>query len=80
MSFSLKKASEKAPFFLIAGPCVIQTEELCLEIAQTVKNIGNDLNIPVVFKASFFPLFIKDKPPMCYCLQTIKSSGLHISL
>ncbi len=53
MSFSLKKASEKAPFFLIAGPCVIQTEELCLEIAETVKNIGNDLNIPVVFKASF---------------------------
>lgn len=53
MSFSLKEVSAKSPFFLIAGPCVIQTEELCLEIAQTVKNIGNDLNIPVVFKASF---------------------------
>ncbi len=53
MSFSLKKASAGAPFFLIAGPCVIQTEELCLEIAQTVKKIGTELNIPVVFKASY---------------------------
>ena len=53
MSFSLKKASAGSPFFLIAGPCVIQTEELCLEIAQTVKKIGTELNIPVVFKASY---------------------------
>ncbi len=53
MSFKLKEVSSKAPFFLIAGPCVIQTEELCIEIAKTVKDIGNDLNIPVVFKASF---------------------------
>lgn len=53
MSFSLKKASASAPFFLIAGPCVIQTEELCLKIAETIKNIGNDFNIPVVFKASY---------------------------
>ncbi|MBQ2594395.1 MAG: 3-deoxy-8-phosphooctulonate synthase [Candidatus Riflebacteria bacterium] len=53
MSFSLKKVSVGAPFFLIAGPCVIQTEGLCLEIAETIKNIGNELNIPVVFKASY---------------------------
>ena len=53
MSFSLKKVSAGAPFFLIAGPCVIQTESLCLEIAETIKNIGNELNIPVVFKASY---------------------------
>ena len=44
MSFSLKKVSVGAPFFLIAGPCVIQTEGLCLEIAETIKNIGNELN------------------------------------
>ena len=53
MSFSLKKVSAGAPFFLIAGPCVIQTESLCLEIAETIKIIGNELNIPVVFKASY---------------------------
>lgn len=53
MGFSLKKASLGAPFFLIAGPCVIQSEELCLEIAEKVRKIGNELNIPVVFKASY---------------------------
>ena len=53
MSFSLKKVSVGTPFFLIAGPCVIQTESLCLEIAETIKSIGNELNIPVIFKASY---------------------------
>lgn len=39
--------------FLIAGPCVIQTQELCFQIAEEVKRIGKELDIPVVFKASF---------------------------
>ncbi len=39
--------------FLIAGPCVIQTQELCFQIAEEVKRIGKELELPVVFKASF---------------------------
>ena len=39
--------------FLIAGPCVIESSELCLEIAQGLRILGRKLDIPVVFKASF---------------------------
>ncbi len=53
MAFSLKKYAAGAPFFLIAGPCVIESEGLCLYIAQTLKAIGEELKLPVIFKASF---------------------------
>lgn len=53
MSFSVKSFAADAPFFLIAGPCVIESEGLCLYIAQTIKAIAEELNIPAVFKASF---------------------------
>lgn len=53
MSFSVKNFAADAPFFLIAGPCVIESEGLCLYIAQTIKAIAEELNIPAVFKASF---------------------------
>lgn len=38
---------------LIAGPCVIESESLCLQVAQTVKTICERLGIQYVFKASF---------------------------
>jgi 2-dehydro-3-deoxyphosphooctonate aldolase (KDO 8-P synthase) len=41
------------PFFLIAGPCVIESESLVLEIASTLKAITTELGIPYIFKASF---------------------------
>ena len=41
------------PLLLIAGPCVIESAQLCLDIAEQLKQLGKDLNIPVVFKASF---------------------------
>ena len=41
------------PLLLIAGPCVIESADLCLEIAERIKQLGRELNIPVVFKASF---------------------------
>ena len=41
------------PFFLIAGPCVIESRELVFEIAETMKGICARLGIPYVFKASF---------------------------
>jgi 3-deoxy-8-phosphooctulonate synthase len=53
MSFSVKSFAAGAPFFLIAGPCVIESEGLCLYIAQTIKAVAEELKIPAVFKASF---------------------------
>jgi len=41
------------PFFLIAGPCVIESESMVLEIAGQMKEITEALGIPYVFKASF---------------------------
>ena len=40
-------------FFLIAGPCVVESEEIVLEIADKVSSICKRLNIPYVFKASY---------------------------
>lgn len=40
-------------FQLIAGPCVIESEEMVLSIAEQMKKITDDLKIPYTFKASF---------------------------
>ncbi|MEI6418908.1 MAG: 3-deoxy-8-phosphooctulonate synthase [Sphingomonadales bacterium] len=42
-----------APPFLIAGPCVVESEALCLAIATQLRAMGEDLGLPVIFKASF---------------------------
>ncbi|HAV64292.1 MAG TPA: 3-deoxy-8-phosphooctulonate synthase [Verrucomicrobiales bacterium] len=39
--------------FLLAGPCVIEDEEICLEVARHLKRVCARLEIPYVFKASF---------------------------
>ena len=41
------------PFFLIAGPCVIESEGLVIEVAGRLKEMTGALEIPFVFKASF---------------------------
>jgi 2-dehydro-3-deoxyphosphooctonate aldolase (KDO 8-P synthase) len=41
------------PFFLIAGPCVIESETLVFEVAGRMRDIARELGIPYVFKASF---------------------------
>ena len=41
------------PFFLIAGPCVIESEALVLEVAGRMREIAGELGIPYIFKASF---------------------------
>lgn len=41
------------PFFVIAGPCVIESEKLVLETAQKLKEITDALGIGLVFKSSF---------------------------
>lgn len=40
-------------FFLIAGPCVVESEEIVMEIADTVSKQCKRLGIPYVFKASY---------------------------
>jgi 2-dehydro-3-deoxyphosphooctonate aldolase (KDO 8-P synthase) len=41
------------PFFLIAGPCVIESEQLALDTAGTLKELTGKLNIPFIYKSSF---------------------------
>jgi 2-dehydro-3-deoxyphosphooctonate aldolase (KDO 8-P synthase) len=40
-------------FFLIAGPCVVESEELIMEVAEKVSGICKKMGIPYVFKASY---------------------------
>jgi len=41
------------PFFLIAGPCTAESEQLCLDIAGTMKEICARHGVPYIFKASY---------------------------
>lgn len=47
------KAGIDQPFFLIAGPCVIESEALQLRTAEYLKRVTDDLGIPFIFKSSF---------------------------
>jgi len=42
-----------APFFLIAGPCVIESEEMAMSTASALKQITAELGIPFIYKSSF---------------------------
>jgi 2-dehydro-3-deoxyphosphooctonate aldolase (KDO 8-P synthase) len=44
---------EEGPFFLIAGPCVIENEALTLDVAHYLKEVGEVLEIPILFKTSY---------------------------
>ena len=41
------------PLFVVAGPCVIESEQLCQDIAQVLVEINQSLPVNIVFKASF---------------------------
>lgn len=41
------------PLLFIAGPCVIESEELVLHVAGRLSEIGRELGVPIVFKSSF---------------------------
>jgi 2-dehydro-3-deoxyphosphooctonate aldolase (KDO 8-P synthase) len=41
------------PFFLIAGPCTAESEQLCLDVAGHMKEVCARLGIPYIFKASY---------------------------
>ena len=41
------------PFFLIAGPCVVESEQLQLDVAGRLKEMATALGIPFIFKSSY---------------------------
>ena len=49
----IKELTSTDNFFLLAGPCVIEGEDMVLRIADHVVNVTRRLNIPYVFKGSY---------------------------
>ncbi len=47
------EVGNRNPLFLIAGPCVIESEAMIMEVAETLKTLTEKLKIPYIFKASF---------------------------
>lgn len=47
------KHSQTNNFFLMAGPCVIEGEEIALRIAERIVTISDKLQIPLIFKGSY---------------------------
>ncbi|MDR0306150.1 MAG: 3-deoxy-8-phosphooctulonate synthase [Chitinispirillales bacterium] len=56
----MTQISPKAPFlsqkglFFIAGPCVIESRDLCFAIAENIAEISSQLKIDIIFKASYY--------------------------
>ena len=46
-------AGNDQPIFLIAGTCVVESEQMALDTAGTLKEICDDLSIPLIYKSSF---------------------------
>jgi len=61
------------PLFVIAGPCVIESKSMCIEIASAMKAACGELGLPYVFKASF------DKANRT-SLSSFRGPGLHKGL
>lgn len=51
--FFQKDIGGKNPFFLIAGPCVMESRDLLLQVAQTIAEVKQKYQLTIVFKASF---------------------------
>ena len=47
------EAGEDLPLFLIAGPCVIESEQLALDTAGSLREITAKLSVPFIYKSSF---------------------------
>ena len=76
---------DKNNFFLIAGPCVIESEELIMEVAERVLNICRNLGIPYIFKASYRKANRTSASSFTglgdeTALQLLKKAGDHFSL
>jgi 2-dehydro-3-deoxyphosphooctonate aldolase (KDO 8-P synthase) len=53
MKLTSFEVGPERPFFLIAGPCVIESEGLVIDVAGRLKEMTAALGIPFIFKASF---------------------------
>ncbi|WP_455590964.1 3-deoxy-8-phosphooctulonate synthase [Bacteroides sp.] len=53
MNFNDLTNNKSGNFFLLAGPCVIEGEEMAMRIAERIVNITSKLDIPYVFKGSY---------------------------
>lgn len=55
MSITIPKLKQYASnnFFLMAGPCAVESKEVCFEVAEKVKAITDKLEIPYIFKGSY---------------------------
>ena len=51
--YTIDKLKNQENFFLLAGPCVIEGEEMAMRIAEKIVNITDKLKIPYVFKGSY---------------------------
>jgi 2-dehydro-3-deoxyphosphooctonate aldolase (KDO 8-P synthase) len=49
----LTLGSQRAPLFVIAGPCVMESESLVLKTAEKLTRICQELQLPLIFKCSF---------------------------
>lgn len=52
-SISKLKFSDSGNFFLLAGPCVVESESLIMQTAERIKNVTDKYQIPFVFKSSY---------------------------
>lgn len=50
---SYLKSSPSNNFFLLAGPCAIESEEIAMEVAEKLVSVTQKLDIPLVFKGSY---------------------------
>lgn len=53
MQLDKLRHTDSGQFFLLAGPCVIESEEMALRIAEQIVGITDKLGIPYVFKGSY---------------------------
>lgn len=53
MTLETMRRIEQGEFFLIAGPCVAESVDLCLRVAESVNSLAQKYNIPYIFKTSY---------------------------
>lgn len=53
MPGSTLKRIERGEFFLIAGPCVIESEKLCLSVGEAITRLCSKHKLPFIFKSSY---------------------------
>ncbi|MEE9437408.1 MAG: 3-deoxy-8-phosphooctulonate synthase [Saprospiraceae bacterium] len=51
--FNFQKLKDKSNLFLIAGPCAVESELICMNLAEKIIEITEKLKIPYIFKASY---------------------------